>query len=46
MQPISKERKPMTPKDENTESRFSRKDVYTRVSDRIISDLERAPALG
>ncbi|MCU1336681.1 MAG: ardC [Bryobacterales bacterium] len=31
----------MTPKDENTESRFSRKDVYTRVTDRIISDLEQ-----
>ena len=31
----------MTPKDENTESRFSRKDVYTRVTDRIVADLEQ-----
>jgi len=31
----------MTPKDETTESRFSRKDVYTRVTDRIIADLEK-----
>ncbi len=30
----------MTPKDE-TESRFSRKDVYTRVTDRIVADLEK-----
>jgi antirestriction protein ArdC len=30
----------MTPKDENHESRFNRKDVYTRVTDRIIADLE------
>jgi antirestriction protein ArdC len=41
MQPISKERKPMAPKDGNTESRFDRKDVYTRVTDRIIADLEQ-----
>ena len=41
MQPISKEEKPMAPKDENTESRFSRKDIYTRVTDRIVADLER-----
>ena len=31
----------MAPKDENTESRFNRKDVYTRVTDRIIADLEK-----
>ena len=31
----------MTPKDENTENRFNRKDVYTRVTDRIIADLEQ-----
>ena len=31
----------MAPKDENSESRFSRKDVYTRVTDRIIADLEK-----
>ena len=31
----------MTPKDENTESRFNRKDVYTRVTDRIVADLEQ-----
>ncbi|MGH7973766.1 MAG: ArdC-like ssDNA-binding domain-containing protein, partial [Limisphaerales bacterium] len=31
----------MAPKDENTESRFNRKDVYTRVTDRIIFDLEQ-----
>jgi len=31
----------MAPKDENTESRFNRKDVYTRVTDRIIADLEQ-----
>lgn len=31
----------MAPKDENTESRFNRKDVYTRVTDRTISDLEQ-----
>ena len=30
----------MTPKDESHESRFNRKDVYTRVTDRIIADLE------
>ena len=30
----------MTPKDENHESHFNRKDVYTRVTDRIIADLE------
>jgi antirestriction protein ArdC len=41
MQPISKERKPMTPKDENPDSRFNRKDVYTRVTDRIVADLEK-----
>jgi antirestriction protein ArdC len=38
MQPNPKERKPMAPKD-NTES--PRKDVYTRVTERIISDLEQ-----
>ena len=27
----------MAPKDENSESRFNCKDVYTRVTDRIIS---------
>ena len=31
----------MAPKDENGESRFNRKDVYTRVTDRIIADLEQ-----
>ena len=31
----------MTPKDETIESRFNRKDVYTRVTDRIIADLEK-----
>ena len=32
----------MAPKDEtNSESRFNRKDVYTRVTDRIIDDLEK-----
>lgn len=31
----------MTPKDENSESRFNRRDIYTRVTDRIISDLEQ-----
>ena len=31
----------MTPKDETTESRFNRKDVYTRVTDRIVADLEK-----
>lgn len=31
----------MTPKDENTENRFNRKDVYTRVTDRIVADLEK-----
>lgn len=31
----------MAPRDENTESSTSRKDVYTRVTDRIIADLER-----
>ena len=32
----------MAPKDEtNSESRFNRKDVYTRVTDRIIADLEK-----
>ena len=31
----------MAPKDENSESRFNRKDVYTRVTDRIIADLEQ-----
>ncbi len=30
----------MAPRDENTENRVSRKDVSTRVTDRIISDLE------
>jgi len=41
MQPVSKEGNPMSPKDENSESKFDRKDVYTRVTDRIISDLEQ-----
>ncbi len=31
----------MTPRDENGESRFNRKDVYTRVTDRIVADLEQ-----
>ena len=31
----------MAPKDGNIENRFNRKDVYTRVTDRIISDLEQ-----
>ena len=31
----------MAPKDENGESRFNRKDVYTRVTDRIVADLEQ-----
>jgi len=31
----------MAPKDGNTESKFNRKDVYTRVTDRIIADLEQ-----
>ena len=31
----------MAPKDENGDSRFNRKDVYTRVTDRIIADLEQ-----
>jgi len=31
----------MAPKDGNTESKFNRKDVYTRVTDRIIADLEK-----
>lgn len=31
----------MAPKDENGEGRFNRKDVYTRVTDRIIADLEQ-----
>ena len=31
----------MAPKDDNGESRFNRKDVYTRVTDRIIADLEQ-----
>jgi antirestriction protein ArdC len=41
MQPISKGGKPMAPRDENGESRFNRKDVYTRVTDRIVADLEK-----
>jgi antirestriction protein ArdC len=41
LQPISKgENEPMTPKDEQKESGFSRKDVYTRVTERVIADLE------
>ncbi len=31
----------MAPKDGNNESSFNRKDVYTRVTDRIIADLEQ-----
>lgn len=31
----------MAPRDENTEGRFNRKDVYTRVTDRIVADLEQ-----
>lgn len=31
----------MTPKDEQKESGFSRKDVYTRVTERVIADLEQ-----
>ena len=31
----------MTPKDESNEGSFNRKDVYTRVTDRIIADLEK-----
>ncbi len=31
----------MAPKDDNGESRFNRKDVYTRVTDRIVADLEK-----
>ncbi len=31
----------MAPKDETTESRFNRKDVYTRVTERIVADLEK-----
>ena len=31
----------MAPRDENTENSTSRKDVYTRVTDRIIADLEQ-----
>ena len=46
MQPISKGGKPMAPKDDNGESRFNRKDVYTRVTDRIVADLEQGSALG
>jgi antirestriction protein ArdC len=41
MQPISNEGEtPMAPRDEN-ESSVNRKDVYTRVTDRIITDLEK-----
>lgn len=31
----------MSPKDTNTESSFTRKDVCTRVTDRIVADLEQ-----
>ena len=31
----------MSPKDETTESRVERKDIYTRVTDRIVADLEK-----
>jgi len=39
-------RKTNAPKDDNGESGFNRKDVYTRVTDRIVADLEKASVRG